>query len=181
MIKRIKRFLIYAYFRFIKKDLILWARYLGVKVGQDCRIYITNFGSEPFLIEIGDKVTITSGVRLLTHDGATWLVNDEKGRRFSYKKIKIGNNVFIGVDSIIMPGVVIEDKCIVGAGSVVTKSIPEGSIVAGNPAKIIGLFSTYYDNVIQHNYSQSDKNSKKTFIENVNLFTDKNNKSFLRK
>ena len=46
-----------------------WARRKGVKIGTDFRIYTTRFGSEPWLIEIGNKVTITSGVVLLTHDG----------------------------------------------------------------------------------------------------------------
>src|SRR5215831_14910005 len=84
---------------------IFYARKLGVKVGRDCRLYINCFGSEPFLIEIGDHVTITSGVRFVTHDGSTWLINDDKGRRYLYRKIIIGNNVFIGMNSIIMPGV----------------------------------------------------------------------------
>ena len=63
-----------------------FARRLGVKVGTDCRIFTTRFGSEPWLIEIGNKVTVTSGVKILTHDGPTWLFNDDKGRRFLYKK-----------------------------------------------------------------------------------------------
>lgn len=63
-----------------------WARRKGVKIGNDCRIYTTRFGSEPWLIEIGNKVTVTSGVVLLTHDGSTWLFNDDKGRRFLLKR-----------------------------------------------------------------------------------------------
>ena len=123
-----------------------YARYKGVIVGKACRIYTKRFGSEPWMITIGDNVTVTSGCVLLTHDGSTWLIRDKHGRRYLYKRIVIKNNVFIGVDSIIMPGVIIEDNVIVAAGSVVTKSIPSGVIVAGNPAKIIGDYKKYQHN-----------------------------------
>jgi acetyltransferase-like isoleucine patch superfamily enzyme len=65
---------------------------------------------------------------------------DEKGRRYYYAPIEIGNDVFIGTKTLIMPGVKIEDRVIIVAGSVVTKSIPSGVIVAGNPARIIGNY-----------------------------------------
>jgi acetyltransferase-like isoleucine patch superfamily enzyme len=119
------------------------ARFLGVRVGCNCRIFSRHFGSEPWLISIGNRVTVTSGVQFLTHDGSTWLVRDDKGRRYRYAKIEIGNDVFVGINSIIMPGVRIGNKIIIGAGSVVTKSVPDGFIVAGNPAKIIGRFEEY--------------------------------------
>lgn len=133
----------------IVKGPVGYARHLGVTVGNGCRLYITEFGSEPFLISIGDKVTITAGVRLLTHNGSTWLVSDERGRRNDFKGIKIGDNVFIGVDSIIMPGVWIENEVVIAAGSVVTKSIPTGSIVGGNPARIIGYYNDYFNRSLE--------------------------------
>ena len=58
-----------------------YAKKIGVKIGKNCRIYISQFGTEPFLIEIGNNVTITSGVKIITHDGSTWLINDEILRR----------------------------------------------------------------------------------------------------
>jgi acetyltransferase-like isoleucine patch superfamily enzyme len=135
-----------------------YAKKVGVKVGAHCRIYTRSFGSEPWLIEIGNNVTITSNVVLLTHDGSTWLFRDEKGRRYLYKRVIIGNNVFIGVNSIIMPGVKIDDDVIVAAGSIVTKSVPSGVIVAGNPARIIGDYYSYQKGVLQNyvNDSQID-------------------------
>lgn len=60
-----------------------------------------------------------------------------------FGKVKIGNWVYIGSNSLIMPGVTISDNVLVAAGSVVTKSIPPNVIVAGNPAKIIGNIDTY--------------------------------------
>jgi acetyltransferase-like isoleucine patch superfamily enzyme len=122
---------------------------LGVQLGSDCRIYTNRFGTEPEFISIGDRVTITSGVIFLTHDGSTWLFRDKKGRRFFYNEIIIGNDVFVGVDSILLPGVHIGDDVIVGAGSVVTKSIPSGCIVGGNPAKIIGKTSDYRERALK--------------------------------
>ena len=114
------------------------ARRKGVTVGEGCRIYIRRFGSEPFLISIGNRVTITSGVRLLTHDGSTWLIRDADGNRYQrYGSIKIGDDVFIGINSIIMPGITVGSRVIVGAGSVVTGDVLDGVVVAGNPARVI--------------------------------------------
>lgn len=127
-----------------------YARYAGVTVGQNCRLRITNWGSEPFLISIGNKVTIAAGSRLITHDGSLWLISDDAGRRFHYRKISIGNNVFIGMNSIILPGVKIGDNVIVGAGAIVTKSIPSGKIVGGNPAKVIGDFEAFKKKALQN-------------------------------
>ena len=122
---------------------VVCARRLGVKVGQDCRIYSQRFGAEPFLVEMGDRVTVTSGVTFLTHDGAAWLVRDEKGRRYHYRRIRIGHDVFIGINAVLLPGVIIGNRVIVGAGSVVTRSVPDGCIVAGNPARCVGTYAQY--------------------------------------
>lgn len=116
-----------------------YARWKGARVGQGCRILSPAF-PEPFLVSIGDRVTIAPNVTLLTHDGSTWLFRDEKGRRFNIARIEIGNDVFIGFGSIILPGVRIGDRVVVGAGSVVTRSIPSGSVVAGNPARLLGTY-----------------------------------------
>tara|TARA_B110000211_G_scaffold104151_1_gene121247 strand:- start:4305 stop:4835 length:531 start_codon:yes stop_codon:yes gene_type:complete len=158
-----------------------WARRQGVKIGNDCRILTSSFGSEPWLIEIGNKVTVTSGVKILTHDGPTWLFNDEKGRRFLFKKIIIRNNVFIGVNSIIMPGVVIEDNVIVAAGSVVTKSVPSGVIIGGNPAKILGDYDTYKAKVFSGYVSESDMDFTKTYKERILEIVDQSVKPYLKK
>src|SRR5690606_18074484 len=153
--------------------------YKGVKVGNDCRILTTSLGTEPWMISIGNKVTITSGVRLLTHDGASWLFNDEKGRRHLYRPVKIGNNVFIGSNAIIMPGVVIEDNVIVAAGSVVTKSIPSGFIAGGNPAKIIGKFDDYKKRVLEDYISDKDIDFSKDFRARIEEVIDEVNKPFM--
>ena len=170
----------YLYYRFFL-DGISFARRLGVKVGTDCRIYTAQFGSEPWLIEIGNKVTVTSGVTILTHDGSTWLFNDDKGRRFLYKKTIIKNNVFIGVGSIIMPGVIIENNVVVAAGSIVTKSVPSGVIIGGNPAKIIGDYDIYKSKVLSSYISELDIDYTKTYKERILEIVDQSVKPYLKK
>ncbi len=161
------------------KSGVEYARYKGVKVGNDCRILTTKFGSEPWLITIGNKVTITSGVVLLTHDGSTWSIKDQKGRRYLYKRIVIGNNVFIGVNSILMPGVRIDDNVIIAAGSIVTKSVPSGVIVAGNPARIIGQYEDYKQQALANYISEQDLDFSKKYKERVEEVVDNEFKKYL--
>lgn len=156
------------------------ARKVGVAVGENCRIYISDFGSEPWLISIGNKVTVTSGVKFITHDGSTWLFSDEKGRRFLYRQIIVKNNVFIGIDAILLPGVIVEDNVIIAAGSVVTKSIPEGVIVGGNPAKIIGKFSDYKSNVLSNYITQDDLDMKVDYKSRIEKIINADSKTFLK-
>lgn len=125
-----------------------YARRLGVKVGSGCRILSKHFGSEPFLIEIGHNVTVSHGVTFINHDGTGWLIRDEKGRRYQYRRISIGSNCFIGANSTLLPGVRIEDNVVVGAGSVVTRSIPSGYVVAGNPARKITTIEHLHEKVL---------------------------------
>jgi acetyltransferase-like isoleucine patch superfamily enzyme len=120
----------------------------GVKIGDGCRIYTRNWGTEPFLISIGNRVTITSGVKFLTHDGSTWLCRNDNGNRYQkYAPIIIGDNVFIGVNSIIMPGVNIGNNVVVGAGSVITKDLPSNGVYVGTPAKFVTSFIDYENKI----------------------------------
>lgn len=129
---------------FMAKGSVAYARKKGVKVGENCRIYIKNWGSEPFLISLGDHVTVTSGVKFITHDGSTCLVKDEHGKRYQrFAPIQVGSHAFIGVNTIIMPGVTIGSNVVIGAGSVVTKDIPDHSVAIGVPAKVVSSFADY--------------------------------------
>src|SRR5690554_6087907 len=76
----------------------------GVKIGDNCYIATRAFGSEPYLIEIGNHVQITSGVKFFTHGGG-WVFREEFPDLDTFGKIKIGNNVYIGNNALIMPGV----------------------------------------------------------------------------
>ena len=122
------------------KNPIKYARGIGVSIGRGCK-FITppNLGSEPWLIEIGNHVELSGYVTLITHDDSTWVFRDEEPYKnvIRYGKIIIHDNCFIGMGCHIMPGVEIGENSIVGAGSVVTKSIPANSVYAGNPARFI--------------------------------------------
>ena len=134
------------YYRIIKKDNIAYAKKIGVRMGENCQILANPkycFGSEPWLIKLGNHVDITAGVQFLNHEGAMWCL---RGLDVDYEKydcflpITIGDNVLIGVNSLIMPGVHIGNNVIVAAHSVVTKDIPDNTVVAGVPAKPIAPF-----------------------------------------
>ena len=118
--------------------------FFGCKVGENVKwTGLPIIGSESELITIGDNVTIARNVVFHTHDGAVRLFRDEYPGINVFGEIKIGNNVFIGSDSIIMPNTTIGDNVIIGSGSVVTKSIPNNSVAAGVPAKIIKSLEEY--------------------------------------
>lgn len=111
----------------------------GVKIGEDVHIYSSEIDSgHGYLIEIGDRVTITNAT-ILSHDASTkkFLGYSKVG------KVTIGNDVFIGYGSIILPGVRIGNNVIVGAGSVVRTDIPDNSVVMGNPAQVICSYEEY--------------------------------------
>lgn len=94
-----------------------------------------------FLITIGNNVGLGPRVHILAHDAST-------KSYLGYTKIapvNIGNNVFVGAGTIILPGVTIGDDCIIGAGSVVTKSFDKGLVIAGNPAKVICTTKSYIE------------------------------------
>ena len=132
---------------------VQYARRTGVKVGENCRLLTAEFGSEPYLISIGNHVLISSNVSLLTHDGGSWPFRDlpEYEGVMKYAPVIIEDNCFIGMGATIMPGVTIGKNSVVGAGSIVTKDIPAGSVVAGIPAKIICTTLEYAEKLKRKN------------------------------
>ena len=118
----------------------------GLKLGRDVRVIgKPDFGSEPYLVEIGDHVTISSQVTFVTHDGGTWVFRHlpEYAGLQRFGRIKVGNNCFIGARAMILPDVCIGDDCVVGAGALVTRSIAAGSVVAGVPARYVCSYDDY--------------------------------------
>lgn len=117
----------------------------GVRIGERCRIYTDNFGTEPYLVRIGDHCTITSGVRFITHDGSCWVLRDDLPNLQDFGPIVVEENCFIGVDAVILPGLRIGPNAIVGAGSIVTKDVPPGVVVGGVPARVLMTIAQYRD------------------------------------
>jgi acetyltransferase-like isoleucine patch superfamily enzyme len=139
--------------RTLRADPVRFARDLGVRVGDDCRLLgVTRetFGSEPYLIKLGDHVTVTAGVHFVTHDGGVWVFRREFPDLDVFGRIEVGNNVFIGIGSIILPGVRIGDDCVIGAGSVVKHDIPSRTVAAGVPARPIRTLAEYRDRTLPH-------------------------------
>jgi acetyltransferase-like isoleucine patch superfamily enzyme len=135
----------------IRRDPVAYARSLGVKIGTGCGMYgatVGMFGSDPYLITLGDNVHITHGVTFITHDGATLILRKEVPDLEITAPIKVGNDVYIGINSLIMPGVTVGSRCIIGAGSIVTRDVPDNSVVAGVPARIIKTTDEYLESAM---------------------------------
>jgi len=107
----------------------------GLKIGE--RVYIHTSviidNDYPWLISIGDRCSFSANVIILAHDASPQKYLDY----VKIDKVTIGSRVFVGAGSIILPGVNIGTDVIVGAGSVVTHDVPDNSVVAGNPARVI--------------------------------------------
>jgi len=135
----------------VKQAAIKIAIHQGMKVGDNLYVQgIPNFGSECFLIEMGDHVTIAEGVSFINHGGdgrVTKRIEKYKDGR-TFGRIKIGNNTFIGKGTVLLPGVSIGDNCIVGSMSVVSSSVPDNSVYAGAPAKFICTIEQYGDKLL---------------------------------
>lgn len=144
-------------------------RKLGVRFGRNCKFVSVNrrtFGSEPYLVELGDHVELAADVRILTHDGGVWIFRDEYPEADVFGPVKIGNNVFIGYGTIILPGTIIGDNVVVGAGSVVRGELESNWVYAGVPTKKIRTIAEYFDK-IQKKFSptkQLNAESKRGYL-----------------
>lgn len=130
-----------------KKLAILKAR--GLSIGEGCEILNGyDFGSEPYLVTIGNNVRVTAGVKITTHDGGCWVLRNkypELADCDRFGRVTIGDNCHIGMNAMILPGVTIGRDCIVGACAVVTHDVPDGTVVAGVPARPICTVEEYRD------------------------------------
>lgn len=121
---------------------VMHAKMQGVLLGEGCRLINVDFGSEPWLVQLGDRVS-ASDCHFVTHDGGVWVLRPDFPDIDVIGPIIVGNNVFIGLGAVILPGVTIGDNVVVGAGSVVTESITDNLVVAGVPARPLCDIESY--------------------------------------
>lgn len=149
MISRIFNLIRMIYYRLFSDKISVYRKH-GMKIGKGCFINTWNFLDECYLIDIGDRVRITAGVRIFTHGGGN-ILRDVCPNFDCFGKVHIGNNVYIGNNAMIMPGITIGNNVVIGAGSIVTKNVPDGVVIAGNPARIVGTIDNYKKKYLLYN------------------------------
>ena len=138
---------------------------MGVQIGEHCKFQseVLIDYSHYWLIAIGNNVTLAPRVHILAHDATTKSV-------LGYTKLGltvIEDDVFLGAGTIVLPGVTIGKGSIVGAGAVVTHSIPTGVVAVGNPAKAICSIEEYYNKVKSKMNTHNCFNEEYTLRKNV--------------
>jgi hypothetical protein len=136
----------------MRTDPVAAARSMGVRIGEGSRVLAMTpdtFGAEPYLVTIGNDVSIAPGVRFCTHDGGVWVFRKEFPDIDVMGPITIGNNVLVGVEAVIMPGVAVGDNVVIGARSVVTNDVPSDSVVLGAPARVIMTIDEYRERALR--------------------------------
>lgn len=125
-----------------------YARHLGVNLGNNVCFYgmkPSMFSTEPWLITIGDNCYITANCTFITHDGGTLILRKEVPDLELTAPITIGSDVYIGLNTTILAGTKVGNRCIIGACSLVTGEFPDNSVIAGVPARIIKTTDEYLD------------------------------------
>jgi acetyltransferase-like isoleucine patch superfamily enzyme len=132
-------------------DRAAFLRRRGTRIGRDASILnrASEFGTEPWLVEIGSRVTVAVGVLFITHDGASRVFRERIGESSPFGNrfgtIRVLDDCFVGARAILMPGITIGPESIVGAGSVVTRSIPPRTVAAGVPARVLCSLAEYME------------------------------------
>lgn len=148
-LNRFRKYLLYGK----RSDTASYIRALcarGAKISQD--LYMPTPESvflddtTPFMLSIGSHVGLAAGVKVLTHDASWHVDNALTGRVTGHiAPVSIGNNVFVGMNSVILCGVSICDNVIIGAGSVVSGSIKKSGVYSGNPAKLVAPLDVFFE------------------------------------
>ena len=145
MLKRIAR----LFKRKTSKSILDNLKLGGADIGIGCQIYdcekVCIDSTRPWLLKIGNYVRITRGCVILTHDYSLSVIRRTYGEWIGEGgQTIIGDNVFLGMNSIVLMGAKIGNNVVVGAGSVVKGVIPDNCVIAGNPARVICTLDDYY-------------------------------------
>ncbi|MDY6368131.1 MAG: acyltransferase [Clostridia bacterium] len=157
-----------------------YAKKIGVKIDDGAKLIgMPDFGSEPWLIEIKSGAKITAGVQFITHDGSVSVLRalDEKySKILKFGKIIVEEGAFIGNHAVILPNVRIGKGSVVGACSLVSKDVPDGTVVAGNPAKIIAttneVAEKWLKNTPEYDNAELQKSKRKVSTEIADYMWD---------
>jgi acetyltransferase-like isoleucine patch superfamily enzyme len=125
----------------VRNARLAYLRRMGVAIGVDCMLSMgAKIDVRRGRVIIGDNCTITHGCVILSHDRSAMHIDPTTSGEWI---TTLGNNVYLGVNSVILPGVVIGDNSVIGAGAVVTSNIPPGVVAVGNPAKVVKKISRF--------------------------------------
>ena len=130
----------------LHRDPVRYFRSRGVEIGEGVEIFGANlftFGSEPYLVSIGNQVTISHNVDFITHDGGLRIVRDKYPNAYLYGRIQVADQCFLGAHCILLPGAKIGAGSVIGSGSIVTGEIPSGVVAIGVPAKPVKSVEEY--------------------------------------
>lgn len=128
-----------------------YLRKQGARIGKGTRLIcsVSSFGSEPYLVSMGENCLVSAECHFYTHDGGVKVLSDlgyfDGERMDIIAPIRIGNNVYIGTGASIFPGVTIGSNVVIGAHAVVTHDVPDGSVAVGMPARVIKTIDQYYE------------------------------------
>lgn len=125
----------------------------GFVYGENCKFAgAPLIASEPYLVKLGNHVSVSGEVLFITHDGSSWILrefDEEMYGAIKFGPIIVGNNVFLGARSTILPNVTIGDNVIVGTSSLVNKDLESNFVYAGVPAKKIMSIQEYKESLKQ--------------------------------
>ena len=128
------------------RDPVRYFRSCGVEIGEGVDIFgprLFTFGSEPYLVSIGNQVTISHSVDFITHDGAVRVARAEFSEAYLYGRIQVEDNCFLGAHSILLPGAKVGTGSIIGSGAIVTGEISPGVVAIGAPARPVKTVEEY--------------------------------------
>jgi acetyltransferase-like isoleucine patch superfamily enzyme len=128
------------------RDPVRYFRSQGAEIGEGVDIFGANlftFGSEPYLVSIGNHVTISHNVDFITHDGAMRVARAKYPGAYLYGRIRVSDGCFLGAHSVLLPGASVGAGSVIGSGSVVTDEIPPGVVAVGAPAKPVKTVEEY--------------------------------------
>ncbi len=130
----------------LHQDPVRYFRSQGVEIGENVEIFGANlftFGSEPYLVSIGNQVTISHNVDFITHDGGMRIARVKYPGAYLYGRIQVADHCFLGAHCVLLPGAKVGVGSVIGSGSIVTGEIPPGVVAIGAPARPVKSVEDY--------------------------------------